>query len=133
LEASSGRLHRPILLAKGGKPPCGTHRPRCGLRIGDQVMAGYEGKPWLLKYHNILFDIFNEKYNLEDLEDDNVMCMAVAVTLGRLDYITDASEKSVINEFLADHIKDIEDAKTGFSEHIENWQGNNWRRINVSL
>lgn len=96
-------------------------------------MAGYEGKPWLLKYHNILFDIFNEKYNLEDLEADNVMCMAVAVTLGRLDYITDASEKSVINEFLADHIKDIEDAKTGFSEHIENWQGNNWRRINVSL
>lgn len=91
----------------------------------------YKDKPWLLKFHNILFDIFDEKYNLHDLDCDDEMCVAVAFTLGRLDCISDKSENDIVAGYLSDHLKDIEDAKSGFSDLIAIWQANNWRALNV--
>lgn len=91
----------------------------------------YKDKPWLLKFHNILFDIFDEKYNLQDLDCDDEMCIAVAFTLGRLDSISDKSENEIIRDLLSNHIKDIEEAKSCFSDLIATWQANNWRALNV--
>jgi len=87
---------------------------------------------WELEFEDIIFGLTSDEFSLADIKDED-MRLAAAVVVDRVNYVSALSYEDARKTLASFQLVKVDQLHSVLKDRIEDWQGNNWRRANVSL